>query len=312
MPSRFTALRITALLALIGAAGAPSPAGAVSTGRLPDWVCAQPDALFVDGFEAAGARYREPSGGSGGGSGDATLTVTVVGLGTRTVYVHAPPDLAPAHPMPLVLALHGQAGSPSAADTAARAVRTSWSALADAQRFVVVVPVASGGAGGWIAPPLPPATGVSDYDVMAAAIAAAEARWNVDRSRRIGWGFSAGGHVMHDIMYTPYVAPALSIDTFAAYGVNAGVLQGLACNGLSGAQCSALIAAAPRRIPLDIRVGDTDSLRPYALDDRSRFLAQGWTSGLTLYYAEFSGGHTYAPAQLAGIWADLCPFQRLP
>lgn len=123
-------------------------------------------------------------------------SIIVPGYGTHTIHLRVPASYSPTRPVPMVLALHGQAGSPSAANTAAQAVRNAWAAVADANGFIVIAPVATGGSGGWLAPPPNP----SDYSIMAAAIADVESAYNIDMSRRIGWGFSAGGHVMHDIM----------------------------------------------------------------------------------------------------------------
>lgn len=280
-------------------------AQATTTVQLPDWVCEHPDAIFVNGFESATAIVSLPSNGSGGAIGNVSRTVNVAGYGSHTVYLHVPPSNSPARPMPLVLALHGQAGSPSAANTAAQAVRNTWSAIADAEGFIVLAPVATGGSGGWIAPPPNP----SDYSIFAAAIADAEAAYNIDRSRRIGWGFSAGGHVMHDIMYNDFGAP-VSIDTFAAYAVSAGALEAFACPTPSA--CSTLVGTASRRIPVDIHVGSSDPLLPYATRDRDAFVANGWVLGNDLWFTVFSGGHTYSATHLGQVWGHLCPFQALP
>ncbi len=292
-------------IALVAALLLATTAHATTTVRLPDWVCAHPDAIFVDAFEPAANVVRLPSNGSGGATGNVLRAVVVPGYGTRNVYLRVPPSYSPARPMPLVFALHGQAGSAAAAQTAAQAVRNAWSAAADANGFIVIAPVASGGSGGWIAPP----PGPSDYDTFAAAIADVEAAYNIDRSRRIGWGFSAGGHVMHDLVLNAY-SDAVTIDTFAAVSVSAGAFAGLACS--SPSSCNALVAAASRRIPVDIHVGSTDPLLPYATSDRNVFLANGWTLGSDLWFTTFAGGHSYAAAHLAEIWTNLCPFQALP
>jgi hypothetical protein len=298
----FAAIIIWTLLACFSV-----QAGATSTVQLPDWVCAHPDAIFIDGFQPAAGITRLPSNGSGGAIGNVTRVVNVPGYGSHTIHLRVPPSYSANHPLPLVLALHGQAGNPSAANTAAQAVRNAWAPIADAQGFIVIAPVATGGSGGWIAPPPNP----SDYSIFAAAIADAEAAYNIDTSRRIGWGFSAGGHVMHDIMYNDFGAP-VSIDTFAAYSVSAGALQGLACQGLNASQCNALIAAASRHIPLDIHVGSSDPLLPNATSDRNFFQNNGWVLSSNLWFTTFSGGHSYATTQLGEIWSHLCPFQALP
>lgn len=280
-------------------------AQATTTVRLPNWVCARPDALFIDGFQTAAAVTRLPSNGVGGVAGNSTRAITIAGLGTQNVYVHVPPSYSPTQPMPLVLALHGQAGSAAAADAQAQAVRTAWATVAATQGFIVIAPVGTGSSGSWTVPP----PGPSDYDAFAAAIADAEATWNIDRSRRIGWGFSAGGHVMHDIVLNDF-SSAITIDTFAAYAVSAGTLPGLACSPAS--TCDALLASASRRIPVDFHVGNGDALATQVLDDNDRFLANGWTSGGDAWLTLFVGNHIYSSTHAAQIWTNLCPFQALP
>jgi poly(3-hydroxybutyrate) depolymerase len=301
LPLRSIALWTGLLLAWPAA----RPALATTVGVLPEWVCAHPDAIFVDGFQPSAAITRLPSNGSGGAMGSVSRSVPVAGYGTHTFYLRVPPNYSPNHPVPLVLALHGQAGSPANAPAAAQAARNAWSSVADANEFIVIAPVATGGSGGWIAPPPNP----TDYSIFAAAIADTESAYNIDRSRRIGWGFSAGGHVMHDIMFNDFGAP-VSIDTFAAYGVSAGVLEAFACPNPSA--CDALVATASRHIPIDIHVGNSDPLLPYANSDHEIFVAQGWADGSTLWKTVFSGGHTYSTTHLEEIWAHLCPFQALP
>jgi len=278
---------------------------AATTAVLPAWVCAHPDAIFIDGFQPATGITRLPSNGSGGALGSISRTVSVPGYGTHTFYLRVPASYSPSHPVPLVLALHGQAGSPAAASTAAQSVRNTWASIADANGFIVIAPVATGSSGGWIAPPPNP----SDYSIFAAAIADVEAAYNIDRSRRIGWGFSAGGHVMHDIMFNDFGAP-VSIDTFAAYSVSAGALEAFACT--SPSTCNALVATASRHIPIDIHVGNSDPLLPYATSDRNIFTNNGWVLSQDLWFTTFTGGHTYAASHLTEAWSHLCPFQALP
>ncbi len=282
---------------------------AATTVRLPAWVCARPDALFIDGFQVAAAVTRLPSSGSGGALGNSTRTVTAVGFGTQPVYAYVPPSYSPTQPMPLVLALHGQAGSAAAADAQAQAVRNAWASVAATQGFIVIAPVGAGASGSWDVPDVPDEP--SDYSLFAAAIADAEAAWNIDRSRRIGWGFSAGGHVMHDLVFNHY-STQVTIDTFAAYAVSAGTLAGLACAGIPDAQCSALVAAAPRFIPVDLHVGNGDPLVNAVLADNDRLLAQGWTDNLDLWLTLFVGNHVYSSTHTAQIWTNLCPFQVMP
>ena len=303
----FSSRRLARLLFVVTVLAASSIASATTTVKLPAWVCAHPDAIFIDGFQPAAGITRLPSNGSGGAIGNVTRTVNVPGYppGTFTIYVHVPPSYSPARPLPLVLALHGQAGSPAAADSQAQVARNTWAPVADANGFIVIAPVATGPLGGWIAPPPNP----SDYDIFAAAIADAEAAYNIDRSRRIGWGYSAGGHVLHDIMYRHSGAP-VSIDTFAAYAVSAGVLEGQACSNPS--TCDALVATAARHIPISSHVGNQDQLLAYASSDHDIFLANNWVDGSNLWFTVFVGNHVYTQTQLTQAWGHLCPFQALP
>lgn len=283
-----------------------SQTSAGSTIRLPDWVCAHPDAIFIGGFQPQPARVHLPSGGSGGGHpGDVTRTVFVPGMGAREYFLYLPTSYSSTRPLPLVLALHGQAGSPPQAAAAAKAVRTAWRALAEQHHFIVAAPVASGTSGGWTAPPGVP----TDYDVFAAALTDVQTAYNIDVSRRIGWGFSAGGHVMHDLVLGQY-SSEIDIDTFAAYGVSAGALAAFACTGQ--ASCASLVTSATRTIPLDIHIGASDPLLPHASNDRSLFLAHGWSLGNTLWFTSFAGGHTFNTTHLGEIWENLCSFQVLP
>ena len=114
------------------------------------------------------------------------------------------------------------------------------------------------------------------------------------------------GGLPHD-----YGAP-VSIDTFAAYSVSAGILQALACENYSASQCNSLVGAASRHIPIDIHVGTTDSLLPYATSDKNIFINNGWVLSQNLWFTTFTGGHNFATTQLSEAWSHLCPFQALP
>lgn len=301
-PKRFFAATALAFIA----AGAVCAAQAATTVRLPAWVCAHPDALFVDGFAGAATVLRQPSAGSGGAApGNQSRTVTVPGYGTHTYHLYVPTRHASIRPMPVLLALHGAAGSPADAQLAAQWLRNDWSSVAETGGFVVVAPAATGASGGWIVPPPYP----GDYDVFEAVLADVEAAYDIDRSRRIGWGFSAGAHVMHDLAFNTYSAQ-IHIDTLAAYAIGAGAMAALACG--SPADCSAMLAAASRKIPVSIHIGNSDPLQPYAAADRDRLLGNGWVEGDTLFYTPFTGGHEYHGVHLAQVWSDLCRFQVLP
>ncbi len=303
--------RAAALCASIAAA---APALAASTVTLPSWVCSQPDALFEGGFDAAQAALpRDPSLGSGGaypGAQTRTLHIAGLGSGTQNYYLYVPPDYTPEHAWPLLLALHGVAPFGSA-DSYAMAVRDNWITAASAGRFLVVAPGAddviwqngSPYAVSWL---LPYGGGPSDYDLFDAVRADLEAAYNIERTRLYAWGFSAGGHVLYDLALTQHDA-AFNTDTLAAFAVTGADLAAVACAGLSDTGCNLLLAQAPRKIPLDIHIGNSDPNYAYASSDHLRFVAQGWVDRATIWYDVFVGGHTYTIDQLGAAWSELCP-----
>lgn len=304
-----------ALSALVVAA----PAFAAGTATLPSWVCTVPDAVYDSDFDAAqNAVPRDPSLGSGGafpGAQTRTLHIAGLGSGTQHYYLYLPPDYTPERAWPLMLVLHGVAPY-GGADDYAMAVRDNWSDVASAGRFVVVAPVAddviwrngSPYAVSWL---LPYAGGPSDYDLFDAVRADVEAAYNIERTRRYAWGFSAGGHVLYDLALTQHDA-AFNTNTLAAFAVTGAALAAVACYGLSDAGCNSLLAQAPRKIPLDIHIGDSDPNYPYAQSDHLRFVAQGWVDSQTVWYNEFAGGHTYSIDQLGEAWSELCPSAVTP
>jgi len=291
-------------------------ARAVSTVTLPAWVCAHPDTILAAGFEAGQtAPPSNPSLGSGGAKGSIARQVHVAGLGsgTQSYYVYVPTNYTSTRAWPLMLALHGVAPYPG--NTYAAMIRDDWASVASANGFIVAAPVAHeqvdvNGSPGvtWL---VPPTSGSNDYDQFAAIRADLESAYNIERTRIYGWGFSAGAHVMHDLGVNTY-SSAFNASTIAAYGISAGDLAGLACLGLSDAQCSQALASLPRKIPLDIHIGTSDPNYSYAQADHTRFVTQGWSNGQTIYYTPFSGGHEYSVTQLGGIWHNLCPNAVVP
>jgi hypothetical protein len=116
---------------------------------------------------------------------------------------------------------------------------------------------------------------------------------------------------MHDLAINHY-SSAFNASTMAAYSVSAGDLAGLACEGMSDAECDQALAALPRKIPVDLHIGTSDPNYSYAQSDHARFLAQGWADGATVFYNIFSGGHTYTTGDLQMAWANLCPNAVVP
>lgn len=305
---------------LIAAVMLPGRAAAAQSVTLPAWVCTHPDAIFVSGFEAGEiAVPHSPSNGSGGAVGSVTriLHIANLGSGTQPYYLYVPANYTPNHSWPFLLALHGVSPYP---DTYAATTRDNWVAAATAGGFIVAAPIAnaqvsvSGQPGvTWL---LPPSNAPTDYDEFAAVLADVESAYNIERTRIYGWGFSAGGHVMHDLAINTY-STAFNASTMAAYGASSGVLEALACNGLSNAQCQQLLTNLPRRIPVDIHIGNSDTLLlPYAQNDQALFQNAGWqylgNPPYELYYTMFVGGHTYTVPQLGQIWGNLCRAAVIP
>jgi hypothetical protein len=111
---------------------------------------------------------------------------------------------------------------------------------------------------------------------------------------------------MHDLAVNGF-SDAFNVNTMAAYGVSAGDLAALACAGVSSAVCGQRLAALPRKIPLDIHIGNSDPNYAYAKADLTLLENEGWVRRQTIYYNTFSGGHEYTIAQLSVIWGNLCP-----
>lgn len=281
---------------------------AATTVLLPGSMCPGGDRLFADAFEPVVIPH-DPSGGSGGPApGDFTRSVAVPGVGTRSYHLHVPPGYTGSEAWPLLVALHGSAGSAAAAPAYAAQVRTDWSGLADTGHFVLLVPIATGSQGGWVVDP-DAAFPNGDVATILAAIDDVEADYDIERARVHLWGYSAGGHLAHWLALR-------ETDTLAAYAVSAGALQPFTCTDAGPPTCASVLAGTLRKIPLDIHIGNTDPLYTYVtydvIHDRPRFEAGGWVRNRNLYVTVFSGGHIYTVPQLGEIWGHLCPFALGP
>lgn len=242
----------------------------LAASELPQEACSTQSFLFANGFDAI------PQTGS------FELPVNVPAQGMRSFPLQVPASLMPPRRVALLISLHGAAGAGNAS-AAAIAMRDHWIASSETGGFMVLSPVASGAQGGWL-----PAV---DYPAMAAAIEELQRRYPIDMDRLYLHGFSAGGHVVHDLgLY--------NANYFAAYVVNAGVLDAFA-----GA--SAPLAAA-RQIPLQVRMGNSDGLLTFAQTDRGRFLAAGWSEPADYHLVEFAGGHVFDAGQTDPAWSFLC------
>lgn len=260
-------------------------ANAASNVDLPPSACQPiPSLVFAGSFEHQPWRP-QPSAGSGGANGASQRTTP--GAQGVSYWLHAPAARPAA--AALVIVLHGAGGAGSAPSNA-MATRDVWAPLAEMGRFVVAAPIASGSQGGWVP--------TVDFVAIDAIVADAEAAYDIDRSRVYVWGFSAGGHIAHtlSLLRNP--------NRFAAYAVNAGVLQAHA-----GTQAPTL---APRRVPLLAAVGDTDSLLSLTQADRLRFLSAGWVEQANYQLRVFAGGHGYGSDDLTAAWTFFCRHGLLP
>jgi len=297
--------RLLALLASLVVAGAD----AATTVVLPGSMCPGGDRVFADGFDAPSAIPHDPSNGSGGAApGDYLRSISVPGIGTRSYYVHVPVAYDGSSAWPLLVALHGSAGSAAAAPSYAAQIRADWSGIADAGGFIVLAPIATGSQGGWVVDPEQPFPN-GDVAAILAEVADVESAYDIERSRVHLWGFSAGGHLAHWLALR-------ETGLLAAYAVSAGALQPLTCTDAGPPTCASVLGGTPRKIPLDIHIGNSDPLYTYAIydviHDRQRFQAGGWVRNRNLYVVVFSGGHIYTVPQLDEIWDHLCPFALGP
>ncbi|MEO7323675.1 MAG: hypothetical protein ABIW82_02495 [Dokdonella sp.] len=265
---------------------------AATTVRLPASTCPASDTLFWNGFENSAIPNLASNGSGGAYPGDIERTVTVPVFGARTYYLHVPPNYTPAHAWPMLLALHGS--SPSSA-VAAQAIRADWSTIADSGGFIVIAAASNG-------------TGWGNSDDLAeiqSFLADAFASYNIEQSRVYLWGFSSGGHYGHWYALN-------HTDFFAAYSVSAGALQLYTCTDSGSPNCATVLTGVPRKIPVDIHIGNTDPLYTHpewdVKHDDDRFASGGWVKGRDLFFVVFGGAHTYTVPQLGQIWNNLCPF----
>lgn len=297
---------VVAIVALLLCAWAVS----AQTLRLPPSACAEVGAQG-DGFEDATSTW--PSLGVGGLPGSRSGFIAVPGFEAQANYAHREffyfvPELSLNKPMPLVVVLHGTAGSPARARNEARVVRDLWVDAATRYGFAVLSPVAGGSQGSWVAPTTS-TDAPTDYDVIAAAMHQIEAGHNIERARRYLWGFSSGGHVALDLLINPTHA-GFGRRQFAAITANAGVLAGLACAGTRAANCDSTLRSAFPRLPLQVMVGDVDPLVGYGAADASRFRSQGWADSRDYRLQTFGGGHWVELTHPELQWQWLCQFSR--
>ncbi len=216
-----------------------------------------------------------------------TTTIESLSLDGYRYFLYVPNTYDPNQPLPLVIAWHGAAG-PGRAEEQAEIVRDRWAPTAESEAFIVLAQTGTSPNGSWI----PPTTA----SVLGQLLDEVQRDYAIDSRRIYGWGFSAGGHVMHSI--------ALANPTlFAGYAVNAGAL-----NAVVGQQNLDRVA---RQLPVSILVGASDALLSEVRGDRAAFLESGWVEDETLFYREFSGGHSFNADLLSEHWTNLRA-QQLP
>lgn len=292
-------------------AGASAAAGTV---RLPSWACnGNNDRIFRSGLQVNEWVPAAPSLGIGGAyPGQQLRTLSLpLGSGTQKVHLYLPPGYNPAYATPLVVTLHGTAGSPANADLYAQDVRNAWQSVAATRGFIVAAPVANGPNGSWTTGAV---GGSNDYTFLAAVMADLRGAYNIDGARTQLWGFSAGGHVAHDLLVNGAVA-AYDETHLAAYAVSAGRLFSLACAGDSEAACQNRLDTQARKLPLYIVLGASDPMTnpPYnAIDDPGRFETAGWVLDDTLGFYLHGGGHEYDSGHFVMVWNFFCRFALSP
>lgn len=302
--------RLLAAALIACAAGAH----AATTVRLAPWACdTLADRILRSGFEADETIPTAPSNGSGGaGPGSVSLYYAIPGIGngSQAAHLYIPPRYTPVRAWPTIVVLHGAAG-PGWADQEALRARGSWQDVGYLNGAIVVAPVGNGTDGSWVEPV---GAATYDYGFIAGVLDDVAAQYNIDRARIYLWGYSAGGHVAHDLVLNGE-APALDRNHIAAYAASAGRLFGAACKGLTETACANLLAAQTRKPPFDLHLGNSDPMGapPYDADlDIGRLQNAGWVLGDTLSYVTFPGGHDYTPAHAAQIWSFVCRFAVVP
>ncbi|HFC30642.1 MAG TPA: hypothetical protein ENJ44_06330, partial [Oceanospirillales bacterium] len=202
------------------------PMTAIALPDIPSFMdCA--DIIYNSGFQ----NDSQASNGSGG-SYPGSFSRTIFSQGqNRTFYISIPPNYNPQIATPMMIAWHG-AGGAGTAPAAAQSMRNYWKPTADANNFIVIAQAATGSSGGWV-----PNT---DFPILSDILNDMENRYNIEKTRIYGHGFSAGGHVMHTLML-------YNANEFAAYAVSAGVLEAHA--GTSAP------ANAARIIPVYVSIG---------------------------------------------------------
>lgn len=257
---------------------------------LPAWRCSTVTS-YASGFEPSDVALPvRPTLGTGGLPGHSSINLSTAAGGVN-YHLSVPADYA-GEVLPLFIGLHG-AGGPGTQPLAATSVRDTFTdTMTYNRRFIGVAPESSGLQGGWV-----PST---DIIKLRAVIADVGQRFNVDQNRTYGWGFSAGGQMMH--------IAALSDPNFvASYGAHAGRLP---------ASGSGTPETSPRKVPVLLTHGFNDETVPYSVaqSDRLRFLNSGWSEGEdgNFFLRGIDIPHTYETFTILQSWAWSCRFALVP
>ncbi len=270
-------------------------AHALTQVRAPAWRC-DSDRTLNSGFEDLEAVPPErPSFGSGGVFQSSTYTI-ITSSGFVTYHSSVPPDYA-GEALPLIIALHG-AGGPGTQAFAASNIRNAFEQIYGTNtRFLIAAPESSGSQGGWI-----PA---QDEIKIRAVIADMKLNYNVDLNRIYGWGYSAGGQIMHGM--------ALRDPSFTA------AYTGHATRLLPATSSYGTPETFTSRVPVLLTHGSNDSTVPYttAQADRLRFLNAGWTEQTpetqgNFELVPFNLGHFYSTETIQRSWDWMCVHALLP
>jgi predicted esterase len=246
------------------------------------------DRFSSAGFEDADVRTR-PSLGSGGQIG--SYQFFVPGQASTTAYIHAPDSSAP---LPLIIALHG-AGGPGTQDVAASNLRNSFQAV---QTGAIVMAVrASGSQGGYV-------LGTDEAKIQT-LLSELSLRYNVDLNRVYGWGFSAGGRVMHEMALK---SPAFTT-SYTAHGSRL----------LDSVTGTAFPENTAYKKPILITHGSFDELTStaQASAEAARFTNNGWSDQVTGVLTAFEFklwniNHNYDTSVLRYSWNWMCPYVQIP
>ena len=171
----------------------------------------------------------------------------------RMYYLFVPEGLDAAHPVPLLLTLHGSGRNGAS-------LVDRWKALAEKEKFVVAGPDSSDSQF-WSAPEDGPA-------LLRDVVDAVRAKAPIDAKRVYLFGHSAGGGFALQM-------GLLESDYFAAIAVHAGALL--------PHDAPPLIALATRKIPFALVIGDRDPLVPIGAvrDTRDMLVKAGFVAELT-------------------------------